>query len=70
MIRDALATGSQFIIATHSPILMAIPGAAIYSFDDLPVQRVDFEDLESVALVRDFLQAPERYLRQIWIDEE
>ena len=70
MIRDALATGSQFIIATHSPILMAIPGAAIYSFDDLPVQRVDFEDLESVALVRNFLQAPERYLRQIWIDEE
>jgi predicted ATPase len=49
---------------------MAIPGAAIYSFDDLPVQRVDFEDLESVALVRDFLQAPERYLGQIWIDEE
>ncbi len=70
MIRDALATGSQFIIATHSPILMAIPGAAIFSFDDLPVKRVDFEDLESVALVRDFLQAPERYLRQIWTDEE
>ena len=62
MIRDATATGSQFIIATHSPMLMAIPGAAIFSFDDLPVQRVDFEDLEAVALVRDFLQAPERYL--------
>ncbi len=70
MIRDATATGSQFIIATHSPILMAIPGAAIFSFDHLPVQRVDFEELESVALVRDFLQAPERYLRQIWIDED
>jgi predicted ATPase len=70
MIRDALASGSQFIIATHSPLLMAIPGAAIYSFDELPVRRVDFDELESVALVRDFLQAPERYLRQIWIDEE
>ncbi len=69
MTRDALATGSQFIIATHSPILMAIPGATIFSFDHLPVQRVDFEELASVALVRDFLQAPERYLRQIWIDE-
>ena len=34
------------------------------------VRRVDFDELESVALVRDFLQAPERYLRQIWIDEE
>ena len=66
MIRDALDTGSQFIIATHSPILMAIPGAAILSFDDTPVERVAFEDLESVALVRDFLLAPERYLRMIW----
>ena len=70
MIRNALGSGSQFLIATHSPLLMAIPGAAIFSFDDLPVERVAFEELESVALVRDFLQAPERYLRQIWIDEE
>jgi predicted ATPase len=45
---------------------MAIPGAAILSFDDTPVERVAFEDLESVALVRDFLLAPERYLRMIW----
>lgn len=66
MIRDALLTGSQFVIATHSPILMAIPGAAILSFDEPPVHRVEFEELESVALVREFLQAPERYLRMIW----
>ena len=68
MIRHALDTGSQFIIATHSPILMAIPGATILSFDDTPVDRVAFENLESVALVRDFLLAPERYLRMIWDD--
>lgn len=70
MIRDAVETGSQFIIATHSPILTAIPGATIYSFDDPPVRQVAFEELESVALVRDFLQAPERYLRQIWVSSE
>jgi len=69
MIRDALTTGSQFVIATHSPLLMAIPDATIYSFDEPPVHRVAFDDLESVALVRDFLQAPERYFRQIWSDE-
>ena len=57
------------IIATHSPILMATPGARILSFDDPPVQQIAFEDLESVALVRDFLQAPERYLRMIWEDD-
>ena len=66
MIREALDTGSQFVIATHAPILMAIPGATILSFDDPPVRRVQYEDVESVSLVRDFLQAPERYLRMIW----
>ena len=70
MIRDAVDTGSQFVIATHSPILMAIPTATIFSFDEPPVRQVDYEDLESVALVRDFLQAPERYLRRIWGGEE
>jgi predicted ATPase len=68
MIRDALNSGSQFIIATHSPILMAIPGATILTFDDPPVRPVSYQELESVALVRDFLQAPERYLRMIWDD--
>jgi predicted ATPase len=47
---------------------MAAPAATILSFDEPPVRRVRFEDLESVALVRDFLQAPERYLRAIWVD--
>ena len=66
MLRDAVGTGSQFVIATHSPILMAIPNATILSFDDPPVRPVPFDELESVTLVRDFLQAPERYLRMIW----
>lgn len=70
MVRDALAQGSQFVIATHSPILMATPGATILSFDETPVRPVRFEDLASVSLVRDFLQAPERYLRRIWHEDE
>ena len=66
MISDAVETGSQFIIATHAPILMAVPGATILSFDEVPVRAVSFEDLEPVRLVRDFLNAPERYLRGVW----
>ncbi len=66
MVREAVDNGGQFVIATHSPILMAIPEARILSFDQTPVRSVAYEDLESVALVRDFLQAPERYLRMIW----
>jgi predicted ATPase len=69
MIRDAIEAGSQFVIATHSPILMAIPDAHILSFDDPPIRRVAYEDLDAVALVRDFLQAPERYLQMIWESE-
>jgi predicted ATPase len=48
---------------------MAIPGATILSFDHPPVRPVAYDDLEAVTLVRDFLQAPERYLRRIWGDE-
>lgn len=66
MIRASVDDGGQFIIATHSPILMAIPGARIFGFDGGTVAVQRFQELESVALVRDFLQAPERYLRHLW----
>ena len=66
MLREAVDAGSQVVVATHSPLLMAVPGAKILSFDDPPVRPAGFDELESVALVRDFLQAPERYLRIIW----
>jgi predicted ATPase len=45
---------------------MEEPGPTILSFDEVPVRAVDFEDLEAVHLVRDFLNGPERYLRGVW----
>lgn len=66
MIRASVEDGGQFIIATHSPILMAIPGARIFGFDEGSISVQRFEELESVALVRDFLQAPELFLRHLW----
>jgi predicted ATPase len=66
MLRDMVEQDSQFIIATHSPILMAIPGSVIYSFDERPAARVPYEDLESVSLMRDFLNAPGRFLGHLW----
>ena len=56
---------SQFIIATHSPILMALPGATIYNFDTVPPSAVGYEELEHVTLTRDFLKSPERFLRHL-----
>lgn len=65
MMFDLVSEGAQFIIATHSPILLAFPGARIYSFDDPPIAEVAWEETEHVRLTRDFLASPERYLRNL-----
>jgi len=54
---------SQFIIATHSPILMAFPGATIYCLDAGAPRQVAWGDVEHVTVTRDFLNDPETYLR-------
>lgn len=63
IIAQAAADGAQFVIATHSPILLAIPGAAIYELDRAGVQRCEYDDLEVVRLTRGFLADPARYVR-------
>jgi predicted ATPase len=65
MITDMLAQDAQFIIATHSPILLALPNALIYSCDRVPIEAVPFEELEHVVLTRDFLNDPEKFLRHL-----
>ena len=65
MIGDMISQDAQFIIATHSPLLLAFPDAQIYSFDRIPVQAVAYEELDHVRITRDFLNAPNRYLTQI-----
>lgn len=56
---------SQFIIATHSPILLASPNATIFSFDESPVAQVPFDRLDHVTITRDFLNNPEGFLRRL-----
>lgn len=65
MLGEMTQAGAQFIVASHSPVLLAFPGATIYSFDEVPVRQVGFGELEHVNLTRDFLNDPERYLRQL-----
>ena len=57
--------GAQCLIATHSPILMALPQATIYSFDAGTVQPIAYEDTEHVRLTRDFLNRPEQFLQHL-----
>jgi predicted ATPase len=56
--------GAQFIIATHSPILLACPGARIHSFDETPIAQVAYEDLEHVSITRNFLNDPDRFIER------
>jgi predicted ATPase len=65
MMFDLVAEGAQFIIATHSPMLLAYPGARIYSFDESPISEVPWNETDHVRLTREFLAEPERYLRNL-----
>ncbi|NKB86973.1 MAG: AAA family ATPase [Acidobacteria bacterium] len=63
---DAVREGrSQFVICTHSPILMAAPGAQILSFDSSPIAPIPYDETEHVSLTRDFLNRPEAFLRHL-----
>lgn len=57
--------GSQFIIATHAPIVLAYPRATIYHVDDRGIHSVEYEQTEHVQLTRDFLNDRERFLRRL-----
>jgi len=62
MVRAA-RSGSQFVVATHSPILLACPEARIYELDGAGIAACDYDDLETVRLTRGFLDAPGRFIR-------
>jgi predicted ATPase len=61
--------GSQFVIATHSPILLACPRARIYQFDGAGVEESGYDDLEAVRITRAFLDAPGRFLHAALEDD-
>lgn len=64
-IHDLVKLNSQFIIATHSPILMAYPNSVIYQFSDSGCTRVDFEETEHYQVTRDFLNSYPKRLEQL-----
>jgi predicted ATPase len=58
------ASGSkdQFVISTHSPIILAYPDADIFSFDQIPIKRVSYESTDYFQIYRDFLNNRDKYL--------
>jgi predicted ATPase len=56
---------AQFVIATHSPMLLTFPGAAIFSLDAEQIRPVTYQETDHFQITRDFLNAPERYYRHL-----
>lgn len=69
-IHDSVRNGSQFIIASHSPILLAYPGAEILSFDDGLIHPVQYEDTDSYRLMNLFMRDRERLLYRLFAENE
>ena len=65
LLKEMVEAEAQFIIATHSPIVMAYPGASILSFDHSPVEEISYDRVEHVSLTRDFLNHPEAFLKHL-----
>lgn len=72
-IDQAVQRGAQFLIATHSPILLGTPGAQILQFDDFGVQDVAYRDTDAYRATQEFIEAPEavaEFLTRPELDEE
>ena len=65
---DLVREGSQFLLATHSPVLMAYPGARILWFDEDGTTEVAFEDVDHVRLMSTFMADPVRFTERLLSD--
>ena len=61
---------AQFLIATHSPILLAYPGATLYLFEDDGIREVAYRETDHYLLMKDFLSNPERMLGHLFSEDD
>jgi predicted ATPase len=61
---------AQFIIATHSPMLLAFPGATVLSLDDGVIREVKYDETDHYQLTRAFLESPERFFRHLFSERD
>lgn len=60
---------SQFIIATHSPILLGYPKARLLTFDDGPVHPITYEETSHYLITKQFMNAPQTLMRELFRDD-
>jgi len=66
---DMAKDGSQFIIVTHSPILLAMPEATILSFEDGGIREISYEETESYQITKMMIENREMFLSKLLNDE-
>jgi predicted ATPase len=67
-IHELVEEGSQFVISTHSPLILAYPDAMIYRCTADGLEPVEYDDAEPVRLTKSFLSAPDRFLARLLAD--
>jgi predicted ATPase len=71
IIHDLEAPGhAQFIIATHSPILLSYPGAVLYSLDGDCIREIAYQETDHFQVTSAFLASPERFYRHLFADTD
>ncbi|AIO18749.1 Vitamin B12 import ATP-binding protein BtuD [Candidatus Izimaplasma bacterium HR1] len=65
LITDLVKNGSQVILTTHSPILMALKGAKIYNFTENSIKEIKYEDIESVQFMKHFLNDKDNFIERL-----
>jgi predicted ATPase len=66
LLHDLTAAGAQVIVATHSPVVAAVPGATILELGDWGIRPARWEELELVVAWRRFMTEPQAYFRYLF----
>jgi predicted ATPase len=70
IIHDLTATRrAQFLIATHSPIILAYPGAVLFSLDGDAIEEIACRETKHYLITRDFLSSPDRFFKHLFADD-
>ncbi|MBU0462602.1 MAG: AAA family ATPase [Proteobacteria bacterium] len=63
LIKISLQGHAQFIIVTHSPLLLACPAARIYSFDNPEIESIDYQDTDYYKIYKTFMNCPKEFIK-------
>ena len=66
LLHDLATAGSQLVVATHSPVLAAVPGANVLELGPWGIQPASWEDLSLVVAWRQFMRDPQAFFRHLF----